>query len=206
MREKIIIIGGGGHARSVLSILKKNNLSRNLIGYTDINKRNLPINYLGTDRSIIEKYKINQVKLLMGIGINLKLRARVIKKFKDFKFMTLIDKNSIILEDSKIGEGSVIFSNTIVGPNSNIGKFCVIHNSVIIDHDTNIEENSYIGPGSVVCGNVKISKNVLLGANSTVIQNTFIEQSCILGAGSVLIKSFRKKNKSLIGIPAKEKK
>ena len=206
MKEKIIIIGGGGHARSLLCILKKNKLIQNLLGYTDINKRNLSIKYLGQDRSIKEKYKIDEIKLLMGIGIDLKLRAKIIKIFKGFKFLTLIDKNSIIYEDCDIKEGSVIFPNTILGPNSKIGKFCVIHNSVVVDHDTSIGENSYIGPGAVVCGNVKISKNNLLGANSTVIQNTFIEQGCTLGAGSVLIKSFRKKNKSLIGLPAKVKK
>ena len=49
MREKIIIIGGGGHARSILALLRKNKLSKHILGYTDIKKSDLPIKYLGED-------------------------------------------------------------------------------------------------------------------------------------------------------------
>lgn len=206
MKQKLIIVGGGGHARSILSIAKQNKLFSKLIGYTDLNKGNLPIKYLGSDETIIKKYKANEITLLMGIGINLKLRQKIIRKFQKYNFLKLIDKNSIISDNCNIGEGSVIFPNATIGPNVKIGRFCVIHNSVVIEHDVSVKDNSYIGPGAVVCGNVKISKNVLLGANSTMIQDTFIEQNCILGAGSVLIKSFKNKDKSLIGAPAKIKK
>ena len=37
------------------------------------------------------------------------------------------------------------------------------------------------------------------------IQDTFIKNDCKLGAGSVLIKSFKNKNKTIIGSPAKIK-
>ena len=206
MKQKLIIIGGGGHARSILSILKKNKKLSKLIGYTDLKKMNLPIKYLGKDETILRNYKTNEIKLILGIGINIKIREKIIKKFKKYTFLKLIDKNSIISENYDIGTGTVIFPNASLGPNVKIGKFCVIHNSVVIEHDVSIKDNAYIGPGAVVCGNVKVSKNVLLGANSTMIQDTFIEQNCILGAGSVLIKSFKQKNQSLIGTPAKIKK
>jgi sugar O-acyltransferase (sialic acid O-acetyltransferase NeuD family) len=149
---------------------------------------------------------IKKIKLVLGIGINIKLREKILKKFDDYKFLILIDKNSIISSDCNIAQGSVIFPGATIGPNVKIGKFSVIHNSVVIEHDVSISENSYIGPGAVVCGNAKIGKNVLLGANSTMIQDTFIEKNCKLGAGSVLIKSFKQQNKSLIGAPAKIKK
>jgi sugar O-acyltransferase (sialic acid O-acetyltransferase NeuD family) len=205
MKEKIIIIGGGGHARSILAILKNNRLSNNLLGYTDQNKSNLPLKYLGGDEEVLSRYKNKKIKLVLGVGINLKLREKILKKFHKYKFLSLIDKDSIISTNCKIAEGSVIFPGAVIGPNVKIGPFSVIHNSVVIEHDVSISENSYIGPGAVVCGNVKIEKNVLLGANSTMIQDTSIERNCILGAGSVLIKSYKIKNKSLIGSPAKIK-
>jgi len=206
MKEKIIIIGGGGHARSILALMKNNRLLSNLLGYTDQIKGNLPIKYLGKDDEILNRYNKKKIKLVLGIGINIKLREKILKKFDDYKFLILIDKNSIISSDCNIAQGSVIFPGATIGPNVKIGKFSVIHNSVVIEHDVSISENSYIGPGAVVCGNAKIGKNVLLGANSTMIQDTFIEKNCKLGAGSVLIKSFKQQNKSLIGAPAKIKK
>lgn len=205
MKEQIVIIGGGGHARSILALLQKNKFYRNILGYTDLKKSRLPIKYLGEDEKILLFNKKN-IKLILGVGIDLKLRKKILNKFKKFKFISLIDKNSIISTNCDIGEGSIIFPNASIGPNVKIGKFCVIHNSVVIEHDVSISENSYIGPGAVVCGNAKIENNVLLGANSTMIQDTFIKNNCKLGAGSVLVKSYRYQNKSFIGSPAKVKK
>lgn len=205
MNEKIIIIGGGSHARSVLALLKKNNLEKYIYGYTDFKKSDLPIKYLGDDEKIFLLKKKNQIKLILGIGINMKLRKKILNKFKEFKFLSLIDKNSLLLDNCNVGQGSIIFPNVSIGPNVNIGKFCVIHNSVVIEHDVSISDNSFIGPGAVVCGNVRVESNVLLGANSTMIQDTFIKKNCSLGAGSVLVKSFKYQNKSFIGSPAKVK-
>ena len=158
MKEKIIIIGGGGHARSILALLRKNKLSKYILGYTDLKKKNLPIKYLGEDKKIFQLNKKNQTKLVLGVGINLRLRKKILNKFKKFQFLSLIDKNSILLENCDVGNGSIIFPNVSIGPNVNIGKFCVIHNSVVIEHNVNIGDNSYIGPGSVVCGNARIEK------------------------------------------------
>ena len=205
MKKKIVLIGGGGHARSVLSLLKKNNLSKSLLGYTDLKKSQLPIKYLGDDKKIFSLKK-EKIKLVLGVGINLMLRKKILDRFKNFEFLSIKDESSIILDNCDIGEGSLIYPNVSIGPNVKIGKFCVIHNSVVIEHDASISNNSYIGPGAVICGNVKIENNVLLGANSTMVQDTFIKNNCKLGAGSVLIKSFNYQNKSFIGSPAKIKK
>ena len=205
MREKIVIIGGGSHARSILALLRKNKLSKYILGYTDLKRNDLPIKYLGEDEKIFLLNK-KKIKLVLGVGINLKLRKKILNKFKKYQFLSLIDKNSILLENCDVGRGSIIFPNVSIGPDVSIGKFCVIHNSVVIEHNVNIGDNSYIGPGSVVCGNARIENNVLLGANSTMIQDTFIKNDCRLGAGSVLIKSFKNKNQTLIGSPAKIKK
>ena len=39
MKEKIVIIGGGSHARSILALLRKNKLSKYILGYTDLKKK-----------------------------------------------------------------------------------------------------------------------------------------------------------------------
>ena len=36
--EKLIIIGGGGHARSIYGLLKENKLTKGLLGYSDFKK------------------------------------------------------------------------------------------------------------------------------------------------------------------------
>ena len=203
MKKNLIIIGGGGHARSILGLLHKNKLSKRILGYSDNKESNLPIKYLGNDNVIIKKYKKNDIEIILGIGIHLSIREKIIKKFKNYKFFTLIDKDAKIIKNAFVGKGTIIFPNANISTNVQVNEFCVIHNSTTIDHDVKIDKNSYIGPGAVVCGNVIIGKNVLIGANSTLIQDINITDNCRLGAGSVLIKSCKIKYKTLIGSPAK---
>jgi sugar O-acyltransferase (sialic acid O-acetyltransferase NeuD family) len=206
VKDKIIIIGGGSHARSILALIKKNRLFSRLLGYTDTIKSNISIKYLGKDEEILKTYDRKNTKLALGIGINTKLRKKIINKFRGYQFLSLVDQDAIIYKNCNIDEGSIVFPGAIIGPNVKIGSFCVVHHSVVLEHDVEISQNSYIGPGAVVCGNAKIGENVLIGANSTMIEKTFIQKNSKLGAGSVLINSFKSDNKSLIGIPAKIKK
>ena len=203
MKKKLIIIGGGGHARSILGLLIKNKLTSRIIGYSDNKKSNLPIKYLGNDNIILKNFKKKDVEIVIGVGIHLSIREKIIRKFKKYNFFTLVDKDSKIISNLPLGKGTIIYPNANVSSNVKIKNYCVIHNSTTIDHDVQIQSNSYIDPGAVVCGNAKIGKNVLIGANATLIQDTILADRCKLGAGSVLIKSCKTKNKTLIGSPAK---
>ena len=68
--EKIIVIGGGGHAKSVIGILKK--IGRYaIVGYTDSeNKGNiLGIPYWGTDEKFLREIKSHGIRqVVLGVG------------------------------------------------------------------------------------------------------------------------------------------
>jgi|TARA_B110000459_G_C16546577_1_gene464632 UDP-4-amino-4,6-dideoxy-N-acetyl-beta-L-idosamine acetyltransferase len=206
MKKKIILIGGGGHATSMLNLIYRNYKKSEVIGYTDKKKTNLKIKYLGSDLSILSKKNFfpNTI-LMMAIGTHIELRSKLFTKYKskNFKFLTIIDKSAVIGLNAKVLEGSAIFPQTCIGPEVHIGENVVVHSGSIIEHDSRILSNSYIGPGAVICGHSKIEKNVLIGAKSCVLENVLIKQGCKLGAGGVMIKSINKKNQTFIGIPAK---
>lgn len=207
MKKKIIIIGGGGHAESLVDILFRNNFFEKIVGYVDINKTKLKLNYLGND-NYFNKIKNNKNYVLVnGIGIDINLREKVFLALKKkFSFLTLKDKSSVISPFAKIEEGASIFPNCHIGPNTIIKENVVIHTNVSIEHDVTIEKNSYVGPGSTICGNCHIKKNNLIGGNSFIKQNIIIGEKNSIGAGSIILKNFNKKGKKIFGNPAKEKK
>tara|TARA_B100001057_G_C22508757_1_gene817021 strand:+ start:68 stop:682 length:615 start_codon:yes stop_codon:yes gene_type:complete len=204
MNKKIILIGGGTHATSILNLLERNFPKYKIFGYTDSKKTKLKINYLGKDESIFKKYNKNSVLLVMSIGVNTKIRSKVFKIFKKkrYNFITIIDKTSVVAASSQISEGSIIFPNSSVGPKTVIKKNVVIHTAAVIEHDSVVEENSYVGPSAVVCGNSKVGKNCLVGANSCIIEYIKMPNNSILGASGLLNKNY-KKSKTFIGVPAK---
>jgi len=204
MNKKIVLIGGGAHSISIINLIRRNFSNFKILGYTDLKKSKLDIKYLGKDELIFKKYNKKDILLVMSIGVDIKVRAKVFNLFKKkgYKFLTIIDKTSVLASNAKIYEGSVIFPNSSVGPEAVIGKNVVLHTNSVVEHNSIVCENSYVGPSAVVCGNSKVGKNCLVGANSCIIEFIKLPQNSILGASGLLNKNY-KKNKRFKGVPAK---
>lgn len=202
--KKIILVGGGTHAVSIVNLLERNLPKLKVFGYTDTNKSGLNVKYLGNDEKVLNTYNKNNFLLVMSIGVNIKIRSKVFDMFKkkNFNFLTIIDKNSVVATSAKIGIGSIIFPNSSIGPHSIIKDNVVIHTSTVVEHNSLIDKHSYLGPSSVICGNSKVGKKCLVGANSCIIENITLPSNSILGASALLNKNY-KKQKTYMGIPAK---
>tara|TARA_Y100000591_G_scaffold333006_1_gene373036 strand:+ start:2483 stop:3115 length:633 start_codon:yes stop_codon:yes gene_type:complete len=208
LNKKIILIGGSGHAQSIINLLIRKKLKKQIIGYVDNKKTDLNLEYIGNDQSLLKKFKPSKKVILVNcIGSDIKIRLKVFKFFKNnkYSFMSIIDNSSIISSSSVLHEGVVIFPNVVIGPNTVIERNTHVLSLSNIDHGTRIGKNCYFGPCSVICGDVSIGDNVFIGANSCVVENRLIADNCTLGASSLLIKDCKTKNSTLIGVPAKRK-
>ena len=82
--KNIIIIGGGGHAKVVITILKKLR-TFNILGFSELesSKPILGIEYLGNDNFVINKYKNSSTNIALGIGQikTTELREKLVSKY-----------------------------------------------------------------------------------------------------------------------------
>ena len=206
MNKEIIIIGGGNHSNSIVDIISRLKKPPKILGYTDKKKTMSNLNYLGKDK-IIYNYNNKNVLLVNGIGLDIKLRESIFKKFSLlFEFYKIIDDSAVVSKNANIEAGVIIFPLTHVGPNVTIEKNVVIHTKTSIEHDSKINQHSYLGPNCTICGNVDVGKSVLIGGASFLKQGIKIENRIKISAGSTVLKSFNKQNTLVYGSPAKEKK
>lgn len=208
---KIIIIGGGGHAKVIISILKKI-IDYEIVGYTDIGNKGeiLGIKYLGNDKILEELFLNNNIKnAAIGIGQikNVKSREKTIEKLIKigFEFPVIISPDSVINEDVKIGQGTVVMDGVIINSGSFIGDFSIINTKVSIDHDCKIGDYVHIAPGVTISGGVKIGSDTLIGAGATIIQYKEIGKNIIIGAGSTVLKNLIESG-TYFGNPARKTK
>jgi sugar O-acyltransferase (sialic acid O-acetyltransferase NeuD family) len=191
--EKIIVVGGGGHAKVVISILKKM-AHFDIVGYTEIEDKGLILGvpYLGDDSGLEYWFGKGVHHAAIGIGQikNVGPRKNIIKKMEmiGFKFPEIISPRAIINEDVEIDEGTVVMDGVVINPGSGIGKFCIINTKSSIDHDCTIGDFVHIAPGVTLSGGVSVGNYVLIGTGAAVIQEKTIVSGCILGAGTVVLK------------------
>ena len=203
--KDIIIIGFGGHAKSVVdSILELKEY--NIIGYTDIEDRNVELTYLGTDDVLCAYFDKGITNVVIGIGYLGRCNTReiIFTKLKKigFNILTIIDKTAIVSKTAIIGEGVYIAKGAIVNTEAKIGKLCIINTKSVIEHECQVGDYSHIAVGTVLCGNVEVGTNVFVGAGSTIIQGINIANNCTIGAGSVVISNIME-NSVVAGIPAR---
>ena len=205
--DKIVIIGGGGHAKVVISILKKIN-TYEIVGYTDVKNRGeiLGVKYIGND-SILKKLYRNGIKnAVLGLGFikSNKKRKNVLKEISniDFNYPAIISNNAIINEDVTTGMGTVITDGVVINSGTQLANFCIINTRSSIDHDCMIKNHTHIAPGVTLSGGVEIGDNVLIGTGANIIQYKKVVDNAIIGAGSTVVKDI---NESGLygGIPTK---
>lgn len=188
--EDIVLIGGGGHARSVAdSIINGKNYK--IVGYTDLFDTHIKLPYLGTDdilESLVEHGVVNAVITIGYLGKG-NLRDKLYHRAKQagFRLPKIIDPSAVISNFTEIGEGVFIGKNAVINTGAKIDKMCIINTGSIVEHNNQIGAYSHIAVGVTLCGDVHIGEHTLIGANSTIIQGIHIGRNTIIGAGSVVV-------------------
>lgn len=195
-RNKLIIIGAGGHGKVVADIAIKNQFE--VLGFLDddtskINNGKYKI--IGTvhDMDNISKnidISMNKIYFFVAIGNN-KTRENIAKLLeqKGLNQTILIHPSAVIDETVDIGEGTVVMANAVINAECKVGKGCIVNTSSSIDHDCIIGDFVHISPGVHIAGSVQIGKRTWMGIGSNTINNISICENCIIGASSLVSKN-----------------
>ncbi|WBW99436.1 acetyltransferase [Oceanirhabdus sp. W0125-5] len=204
--EKIIIVGGGGHCKVIIDIIRLGK-EYEIWGIIDnIGNQIMGVPVIGKDEDLKRIFLSGVTNAAIGIGglNNPSLRWRIYKELKciGFKLPVLIHPKACVSDYSKISEGTCIMAGAKINPAVQMGKINIINTGAIVEHDCCIGDNAHISPGAVVCGGCTIGGNAQVGANSVVIQGISIKENSIIGAGSVVTRDIEE-NSIAYGNPAK---
>lgn len=209
-KEDLLIIGAGGHARSILDISIENN-EYNIIGCIDATypyRTNVDfmedIKIVGNDSCLQQLYQDGVKNIFVAIGEN-KLRNMLYDQVVQIGFtpVNIISKHARISERAILGKGICIMAGAVVNVNCNIEDNCIINTNCSIDHDCNIGKSVHIAPGCAISGYVKIGEQSHLGTGCIVIDRVSIGKKTYIGAGSVVVKSIEN-GVLAYGVPAKK--
>lgn len=187
--DDIILIGYGGHGKSVADCIERKKEYR-IVGYTDFKSRKTSYKYLGTDDILEEVFKGGVKNAAVGIGYMGKgnIRETIYKKLKKigFNLPVICDSSSIISSTAQIGEGVFVGKGSIINTEAIVERMAIINTNTLIEHECIVEEYAHIAVGAVLCGQVKIGKSSFVGANSTIIQQRKVESYSIIPAGAII--------------------
>ncbi|UWY60820.1 NeuD/PglB/VioB family sugar acetyltransferase [Aliarcobacter butzleri] len=189
MKEKIVLIGGGGHCHSVIDVIEQEN-KYEIIGIVDtkenIGKKVLDYKIIACDDDL-ETIFLSCKNALITVGQieSNKIRVKIYNKLKEigFNLPVIISPLAYVSNHSSIEEGTIIMHHALVNANTKIGKNCIINTKALIEHDCVIGDNCHISTASVLNGGVRVKENIFFGSNATSKQS--IEIDGFIKAGSL---------------------
>ena len=187
--NEIILIGGGGHCKSVIDVIEQEQKYR-IVGIVDqpslLGTKVLGYSVIGTDADLPKlaaSYKFS----LITIGQIQSPEAR--KNLFDlalkagFTIPIIISPSSYVSRHAKIGRGTVIMHRSVVNASAVIGTNCIINTDVLIEHDSVIGDFCHVSTRAVVNGGVVLGTGSFVGSGAVIVNNIKIKKDSFIRAG-----------------------
>lgn len=196
-KSSIILVGGGGHCKSVIEVAES--MGIRIGGILDIpenvGKKVLGYPIIGTDEMIPEW--VDQAEFVVTVGHIRDASVRICLHEKieaaGGHLATLIASTAHVSKYAKIGEGSVIMHQAMVNAGAKIGKGCIINTFANIEHDAVIGNYCHISTGAMVNGDCRIGAGTFLGSQSVMVNGVSVVEGCVIAAGSMVRKNIVRK-------------
>ena len=190
MKEKIVLIGGGGHCKSVIDVIEQEN-KYEIIGIVDkkelFGNDVLGYKIIGCDNELETIFQTcKNAFITVGQIKSNKVRVDLFNKVKQigFNLPVVISPLAYVSKHSSIDEGTIIMHHALINANAKIGKNCMINSKSLIEHDVIVEDNCHISTASVLNGGVVVKENSFFGSNS--VSKEYITIEGFIKSGSLV--------------------
>jgi sugar O-acyltransferase (sialic acid O-acetyltransferase NeuD family) len=189
MKKKIIIIGAGGHAKSIIDVIEKTKKFKILFLIDKYEGNINSYKVLRSNKNILH-YKKYTKNIVIGIGQikEYKIRKKIFDKFKKngYNFPIIKSPMAYISRQAIISEGTIVMHQALINANAKIGKNCIINTKALIEHDVEVGDNCHVSTNVILNGSCKINKNTFIGSGSIIFNNVNVSSGKVIPAGSII--------------------
>lgn len=212
MNKNLILLGGGGHCKSVIEVAES--AGYNILGILDrpeeVGKHVLDYKVIGTDDDIPQYVDKAEFVITVGFIKNPAIRIKLYNKVKEVggNLATIIASSAHVSKYATLGEGTVIMHQAVVNAGANLGVNNIINTFANIEHDAQIGDQCHISTGTMVNGDCKVGDRCFIGSQSVLANGIAVGDDIIVGAGSfvrnnISVKGIYSGNPAILKIKAK---
>jgi sugar O-acyltransferase (sialic acid O-acetyltransferase NeuD family) len=195
MKEKIILIGGGGHCSACVDVIEQEGRFT-IAGIVDVPEKKqhniLGYSVIGSDADLAELIKTFP-NVLITLG-QIKSPARRMELFNKLKrigalFPVIQSPLAYVSPHAQVDEGTIVMHHALINAGARVGRNCIINTKALVEHDAVIEDYCHISTGAVVNGGVIIGSGSFFGSGAVSKEYTSIPSNSFIPANSLYRKS-----------------
>jgi len=190
--NEIILIGGGGHCKSVIDVIEQGSefviagivdksemLGKNILGYpvigVDLDLKNLAKKYT---------YALITVGQIHSPELRIKLFNKV--KKAGFNLPKIISSRAYVSNHASIGNGTVVMHDSLINAGTSIGDNCIINSKALIEHDCKVSNHCHISTNTTINGGVRVEEGCFIGSGVVTNNSITIKKRSFIKAGSIV--------------------
>lgn len=208
MKRPLILIGGGGHCKSVIDVAESSGY--NILGVLDmpedVGKRILSTEVIGTDEDIPAYVGKAEFVITVGFIKNPATRIKLFHRVKESggKLATVIASTAYVSKYAEINEGTVVMHHAFVNADASIGSNVIINTYANIEHGVRIGNQCHVSTGTIINGDCSVGERCFIGSQAVLANSISVCDDVVIGAGSVVTRDIAARG-IYIGNPAKLK-
>jgi len=188
MKEVVVVLGGGGHAKVVISTLRAAGIS--VPGVYDVadgslGRRILGVEVLGPDEQVVPD---GASWAVIGIGSN-EGRKRLAGNpvLAGLEFATVVHPHSFVDPSVSLGAGTVVCAGAVIQPGVVVGRHVIVNTGATVDHDAHIGDFCQVSPGAHLAGKVHLEEGVLVAVGASLVPGVRVGAWSTVAAGAVVL-------------------
>ena len=187
--RRLIIVGAGGHARSVAETVLLSGKFE-LAGFLDDTFPGLakvwdfPV--LGTTADI-EKCRAFAEVAVVAIGKN-ELREVLCGQLRTagFELATVIHPCAIVSPKAVVDAGCMIMAGAIIGTEAQLGSGVIVNCGAVVDHHCRVEDFGHLGVHAAMAGSSVLGRGTWMQAGSALGYGVRIDAGVVLAPGEAV--------------------
>jgi UDP-perosamine 4-acetyltransferase len=210
MSTRVVGIGAGGHAKSVIDVLRAAG-GFEIVGLLDIDTSRhggevMGVPIRGGDELLSRLCSEGVDHAFIGIGSvgDPGVRRRAYERCRDagFEVVRAIHPRATVSPAAVVGDGITVMAAAVVNAGAVIGRNVIVNTGAIVEHDCRIADHVHVATGSRLSGGVVVGEGAHVGAGAVIREGIHIGAGAIVGAGAVVVADVPERV-VVVGIPAR---
>jgi UDP-perosamine 4-acetyltransferase len=193
---KVVVVGAGGHARSVIEALRAGSGGLEPVACTDPDQARIGttldgVPIIGDDGRLPGLLADGVAGACLGVGgvgsNEPRRRLYELVSSLGFALPPVIHSGALIAAVCEIGAGTQVLAGAIVGAGAVIGANVIVNSGAIVEHDCSIGDHVHLATGCALAGQVAVRTAAHVGIGACVLEGRTVGESAVVGAGAVVV-------------------
>ncbi|QNG29035.1 NeuD/PglB/VioB family sugar acetyltransferase [Synechococcus sp. LTW-R] len=185
----LLLIGCGGHARSLIDIIEEEGHWKieGLVGLPEqVGTKVLGYTVISSD-SDLPQLSLTCKAAVLAVGqlpdARLRIRLASLLDRLGFEIPFVVSPHAVVSRHAILRRGTTVGHGSVVNAGAVIGSHCTLNTRCLIEHDVQIGDHCHVSTGAVINGGVKLGPECFIGSGSVLREGLELPARTVISAG-----------------------